>query len=276
MAENLRSMNNVMRAIVIVQLFLSAGMAQDSLRPAAAPGLDVKSTELARSRIREPSTEAFVDIEYRDLPKQVRGAVYSRLELVLQPTAKPYSPSQPLEPGTMKIRVYATTSPEQDDLIECSWQFLGQSIRALLGIDMLRIDINMTEVGARGSLDVFGNEPLARLKSLVSALIKFDGIDLNQRAYHVDFPWPSSLVDGTVICTNSDQDLTRMDYYQWYNRVDAFVAGHTFSLLFNMKPGQIIGFRDGAKMFLDDFRAQVHQKAREQGKLPPEPAKSEE
>ena len=101
----------------------------------------------------------------------------------------------------------------------------------------------------------------------MSSIVRLKGetVALEPVPYELHIPWPKVLTDGVTFCSNPGQDLLAMDVYFWFKRVDGFVDGRTLSLQFYTKPGQRVEYADGSKWFSDDFRAFIHQKAKEQG-----------
>ena len=152
-------------------------------------------------------------------------------------------------------------------------------MRALARKGVLRLDIQLDQAKENRELDEYGPAELDRVKGFVSSVLRLKGetATLEPYSYELHIPWPSELVHGVSFCSSPTMNIMFMDVYFWFRRVDAFVGNRTLSLLFYMKPGQRVGYPGGSTWFSDDFRAWVHQQAREQGRVPKKPdATSEE
>lgn len=226
---------------------------------------EMKTVAYGRSEVRDVSNEAFVSIEHKLLPKRINGAMYSRVEELFRSEASPIVKGQPLEPGRMRVGVFAAVDRSQNDLVEYRWEHEGVDIRLLSSIDVVQIELNIDQLEKQAR---FRMTTADYLRDLLPTILRLEGEDQYKVHYQVILPWPKSLEDGLEFSTNPDQSLIFLT--RWHQRVDAFVEGRKFFLLVYKKPDQLMNFRDGSKWFSDDFRQFVHDKAREQGKLPPE------
>ncbi|MBI4718071.1 MAG: hypothetical protein HY763_09725 [Planctomycetes bacterium] len=206
-------------------------------------------------------------LERAMIPDSVRIGAENQVELRLTPEGSP------LASPSCVIRVAASTSPDQDDIIEYRWKYdpIEMELRQSLNAIELRVDLKELEAAAKAAWD--SSTGLAVVRSLVGALLKLRGRDGYGREFALEIPWPSRLVDGMEFSTNPER---RIDELQaWHERVDFAVRGGSLRVLLYNRIPQFPGFRDGSKWFPDDFRAMVHQKAREQGKPTPAPRNRE-
>lgn len=256
---------------------------------------EIRSIELGRKQIQDSPAESFVEIDFGSLPIRLMTQMYSRLWTLLQPEVHPQPKSQTpprstmsepridreaalnhppdlpdLKPGRMRVRVFAAYATSQTDLVEYRWEHEGLQLRVLVARDVVRMDLDLAEVEEKAQSE--RESPTAYLRGLLPKLIRLEG-EMNTvppHSYKTEIPLPEVLEEGIQFSSNPDQILTSMDYYTWHKRIDGFVESGKLALLFYMRPGPRSGFQDPSKWFDDDFRAAVHQKAREQGKLPPE------
>lgn len=224
----------------------------------------MKSTSFGRAQLRDVSDSAFVSINHSMLPKRVNGSMYSWAETLFSPTASPIIKGRPLEAGKMIVRAFAAFNPRQNDLIEYRWEHEGLNIRFLASINVLQIEVDLGEIER---FSRYRMPTVDYLRMLLSEIIKLEGEDQYKNHYRISLPWPGQLENSMEFSTNPDQNLNQLIH--WHDRVDAYVENNKFHLLIYRKPDQLGYFQDGSKWFDDDFRELVHQKAREQGKLPP-------
>ena len=201
--------------------------------------------------------------------------MYTGLAFILRRSAHPHKKShlEAMESRAQNIsvRVFAAYHDKEIDLVEYRWVHRGQELRALVRKSVVRLDVQLDEAKENLQLDEYGQREIDRVKGFVSSilLLKGETATLKARPYELHIPWPSELVDGVSFSSNPEMNILAMDVYFWFRRVDAFVEDRTLSLLFYMKPGQIVGYPGGSTWFDDEFRAWVHEQAREQGKVPP-------
>jgi len=239
-----------------------------------------------RSLIKEPPESAFVDVEFEDLPEEIKGSISNMFAFFMNRSAMPVwykiveGTPRRSKVGTitsrevktnqeLAIRVYAAFGPGETDLVEYWWPVAGQSVRALIRLEVVRLDFNLDEVQRNPALDDHGAALQARVQGLLARLIKTTGhATLDRAPYELHVPWPASFDEGTKFSTNPDALTPSVNAYKWFDRVDGYVAGGVLSMMFYLKSSQSPIFHDGSKWFPDDFRAWVHEQAAAQGRLP--------
>ena len=238
-----------------------------------------KSFEFGATFVRDAESTAFAPINFDDLPlREVVGSMYSSLAFVLVWEAHPQRQGFAKEPGRMAVAAYAARNDEENDLVEYRWVYLGQTIRAVRSLSALQIDLDLDEINNNVELAQFGKLEVQRVRGFVEHIIRMEGEshEFKPQRFRIDIPWPASLTDELEFSTNPDRNLLHMDVYRWYERIDFWVHGRTFSIRFYRKPGQLMGLPDGSKWFPDDFRALVQSKMQAQRKLAPPVPKSRE
>jgi len=169
------------------------------------------------------------------------------------------------------VRVYPAANSSENDLVEYRWTCQGRVLRVVLSINAIKIVFDLNELSACRQKDL-GAACVAAAREWVESVLKLERAKSggpSYPTYKVDLPWPDELRDGASFSSNPDQNLIRMSAERWYRRVDAFVENGVLSILVYRKSGQLMTFFDGSKWFPDDFRAKVHEKARQEGKLAP-------
>lgn len=244
----------------------------------AAIAVHFRSFEYGQTFLKQPKDVAFVTVSFDDLPKTIKGPMYSRLGFILEWDAHPQTRGRPLEAGRMLIRAFAVTNKEQHDLVEYSWLYMGQNLRVVVSINAMRLDIDLRELADNPELSEFGRTRVRRAIGLVENIVRMRGetFSLDPQPFEVHIPWPDVLTDGTRFSTSPNRNISSMNSVFWFHRIDFSVHDQTLSVMFYFKPGQLVGPQDGSKWFPNEFRALVHEKARDQGKPAPDTPESEE
>jgi len=262
----------------------------------------VRSIGFGRQHIQDVPTDSFVDLEFEDVAHYQKLRIYNRLCFLLQDEVHPQPKSKApppstmkgeisreeavagmnrpalhhLKPGRMAVRVFAAYEPSQCDLVEYRWEHEGLHLRVLAALEVVRLDLDLDEVSQAARTSRTNTR--AYLRDLLPKLVRLKGQTKTVPSidYDVDVPLPDDLVEGVEFSSNPEKPFTGMDIYRWYERIDGFVESGHLAFLFYMKPLQRPEFEDASKWFDDEFRQLVHQKAREQGKFPPETPKADE
>jgi len=259
---------------VISQASVAGEDPAERIRRLEAP---FKKLDFGKSLIKDRATGEFVDAQFEELPKDVMGQMYSYLAFSIQWDAHPQRRGWPYQDGVavfhdkggdFDVRVFAAYNKSQHDLIEYTWKRFGQNLRIVAGLNAMHLDIDLDEVLRNPELNQYGNNLLPRTRGLISKVLRLAGADTSRQRFEINLPWPNELADGTVFCSDSEKSI--MNLWQWHQRIDAYVHDGVLSILIYKKIAQLMGYRDGSKWFDDDFRALIHEKAREQGKVPPE------
>ncbi len=231
-----------------------------------------RSFEYGGTYLADAPRTAFVDVDFNDLPRDLRSEMYNVLAAIIQQDARPQDPGKGCEPDRMTVRVFAAQDRKEDDLVEYTWVDKGQEIRVVASRDAARLDLDMDEAERNPELAGFGQERTERVKGLVESIVRLGGeaFSLSREPFEVQVPWPAALVDGLRFSTDAEQSIQAMDAVYWFKRIDFSVHHGTLSIMFYLKPGQLAGPQDGSKWFPDDFRALVLQRACELGKAPAE------
>lgn len=226
-----------------------------------------------RSRIKEVPSEYLITVDYEVLPQDVRSRMWADITTVFREGACPWRPGQyskDVPAGELGIRTFAAMGPAQPDLVEYLWQVRGQPLRVLADRNVMRLVIDINELARNRELDAYGRSLVERVKGLISEVLRCEGDGAYGERYALQLPWPPELKEGVAFSSNPERKPWSLDHAKWYERVDGIVFKSNLSLIIYRKPGSLMQFQDASKWFPDEFRAYVHQKAREQGKLPPE------
>jgi len=232
-----------------------------------------RSYEYGAKFLREAADTPYIEVDFEDLPKVIMGQMANHLTPVQQKDARPQQPGAWDKPGRMSVRVFASDTKELDDLVEYRWMHMGQNLRVVASRNAARLDLDLDEVDQNPELRQLGSTQLQRVRALVEGTVRLHGEAWSDElpAFDVEIPWPDALSDGMRFSTNPEQSIQAMDGLRWFTRVDFFVHDAVLSVMFYFKLGQRAGPEDGSKWFDDNFRAQVRERAREQGKIPAEP-----
>jgi len=242
-----------------------------------------RDLDFGKSLIKDRATDDFVNAPFEELPRDVMGQMYNHLAFSIQWDAHPQRRGWPYQGGVavfhdkggdFDVRVFAAYNKSQHDLIEYTWKRFGQNLRIVAGLNAMHLDINLDEVLQNRELDEYGENLAARTKSIVSRVIRFSRTGTRRKNFEISLPWPEKLEDGVSFCSNADESIMQLG--AWHERVDAYVHNGVLSVLIYKKVPSLVGYLDGSKWFDDDFRALIHEKAREQGKVPPKGPASEE
>jgi len=255
--------------VALVQVGCAAAQAEDPGELAR----QLRSFEYGAEYLTESPNTEFTAVDFVDLPRNLKSGMYNRLAFILEWSAHPQTRGKWDAAGRMTIRVAVASGKQQDDLVEYTWDHLGQRLRTVSSRDALRLDIDLDELTSNGELDEYGPTAEGRVRGLLAQTLRLDGESvLDGSAYHVDIPWPASVADGTRFSTNPEQSIQAMSTYGWYRRVDFAVHNRVLSAMFYLKPGQLMGPSDGSEWFDDAFRAKVLAQAKgnkEPGRVEP-------
>jgi len=242
-----------------------------------------KSLEFGKSLVKARIDDELIAVSFDELPRELQAQMYSYLAFSIQWDAHPQKRGWPYQDGVavyhkrgdFDVRVFAAYDRSQDDLIEYSWRRFGQNLRIVAALNAMRLEIRLDEVRQNPKLNEHGDDVVDRTKGLVSRVIRFSGKDMNREPFEMqDLPWPDRFDEGTTFCSDPSVNIRRL--MRWHTRVDGFVHDGVLTLLIYKRRPQSGGCGDGSKWFDDDFRALIHEKAREQGKVPPKGPASEE
>jgi hypothetical protein len=219
-----------------------------------------KALEKGKELIRQCGNDEFLSLDFASIPRRIKAQMYSYLAFSLTWDGHPQARDQVEKCENTVFRVYAASSPNEDDLVEYRWRFMNQGIRAIASLNAFRLDIDLDELSSNASLDQFGQTRLGRAKGLVSRLLKLEGQDRYREDFKINIPWPATLGNGVAFCTNPDQSIIVL--MRWHRRLDFYVENGVLSILIYKKIPQLAFWQDGSKWFKDDFRALVHSKAK--------------
>lgn len=230
------------------------------------------SLPFGKTWLNDRPTDAYVEWEFLRLPDTLKESIYPFSEWIFRVGVSPHKSRYPIEireNADLQFLVIAAGADNQSDLARYCWNYNGRRLCVVTSLNALRVDFELKYVPqcqwTRAAACVDGArkwvEEVLRLEGEYSVLD--DNI-----SYRVELPWPSQLVDGLSFSSAPEQNIMRLPGMpRWYERVDAFVENGVLSILIYKKIGQLMGYQDGSKWFPDDFRALVHQKALEQGRL---------
>ncbi len=277
-------------SILLASVLLLPGLllAQDEEAPTTG---NIRESELLHEKwrsieygillVKDVEQQNFINIEIDALAMPLREQMYSWIASTLDRISQPEHRREFIEAinsNNLAIRVSAAQSIKQDDLIEYCWTVEGRPLRAVASLNALKLDFDLAQLPACHR--TLGQACVFAARNWIESVIKLEGKFGAPEAptkYRVELPWPDELTDGVKFSSAPEQELPRLPGMpRWHARVDAFVEDGVLSILIYKKIGQLMHFQDGSKWFDDEFRALVHRKARELGKLPQEPAKPEE
>jgi len=230
------------------------------------------SLEFGRRLVKDRAADELVGWGFSGLPKAVMGSVDNFLIAVIKKEVHPQKryPVNVKEDINLQIHVFAATDKTQHDLVEYHWTYNSKPLRFVVGRNGMKIDFDLEQIST--CQVTHGAACVDEAKRWVKEVLKLEGKYPalgHSIPYQVQFPWPDELSDGVSFSSAPEQDLTLLyGIPRLFDRVDAFVENGVLSVLIYKKIGQLMGYQDGSKWFKDEFRTIVHEKAREQGKLP--------
>ena len=249
-----------------ILLTASVLLAQDNAERARQLEAPFLKLGFGKSLIKIPPDRYLIEMEYSSIPRDTQSLLDRGYAVRLKCKASPYVRGKYDSPRNAIVRTFAAFTHEQDDLLELSWVFLGQHLRMISSINAMRLDIDLGEIDRNNVLDQFGMTRHDRTKGLIAAVVRLEGENTYGEHYQIELPWPDTLQDGVAFCSNPDRSIRTLG--RWHQRIDAFVNNGVLSILSYKHIPQMTMYRDASKWFDNDFRAWVHQEAREQGKVP--------
>jgi len=227
-----------------------------------------KTLEFAKSLVKDRPVDELVDITFEELPEELQSQMYSCLARSIKWSAHPQTRGRLHKATNLRVRVYGAYDDSQDDLIDYMWNTDGMPMRAVSSRNAIRLEFPLSEIERNRALDEHGRGKSERARGWLSEVFRLQGRDSYKEQFSISIPCPRTLEDGANWSSNPERRINSVGV--WHERIDAYVEKGVLCVLTYKKPPNLPRYQDGAKWFDDDFRALIHEKAREQGKVPPE------
>jgi hypothetical protein len=222
--------------------------------------------------VRIPEGNPFVGIDLESIPGLIQDFANSQLEFRIEKHARPEAAE------SRSVEVFAGLNSNQDDALRYTWQLNGRKLAVILTSAALVLQLDLREITTESARQNGFDSKTQFVIAIMEKVMYTRGRGVTYDGAYKDFdlkiPWPESLDDGVTFSTNPSLDLDRIQ--AWWDRVDGSVENQVLSIRTYFCVTKFRGFLDGSKWFPDDFRQFVHEKAREQGKLPPQAPKADD
>jgi len=269
-------------AICAVLAVCAVAVEENKQRPRGRRDPHFKTLKFAQSLVKNRAVSEYVDISFEEVPRELQSQMHSYLATLIQWDAHPQRRGWPYKDGVpvfdkggdFDVRVFAAYDKSQDDLIEYSWNAGGMPMRATSSRNAISLAFPLSEIDENVALDKYGDNRVERARGWLTTIFKLQGRDQYKQEYSIPVPCPDMLEDGAKWSSAPERRVNAV--FIWHQRLDAYVENRVLFVLTYKMPPRLGGYQDGSKWFDDDFRALIHEKAREQGKEPPEQPNPEE
>lgn len=239
--------------------------------PSSAPqsqksqeSVDIPTPKQGLTKVREQPEQRFVPATLAELPATIQSHLnYGALELfsadILPFGYVPdlYTPVPPARASDAKVRVFAASDKNENDLVEVTWQHRGIPLRWVQ-----RINISVVEFPLEPFQSESAGKACQKVREFLGEVIRLRGeSDYNKlRPYEIQLPWPESLTDGMEFTSNPHKDFQSLS--RWQDRVDVVIEQGRLKLITYHLNSRAMYFLDGSEFFPEDFRKIILERMR--------------